>query len=148
MSRITEHSSYADGMLGPTMVLGAGLGLVFVPTALVILNRVNTGDTGAASSLNNVGQQVGGSIGLAVVGTVAWSAVASSMRSAAAAAAKTAVHVSGATAAVRRTQIYDHALATGFSRGFVVAAGFLALAMIIALAVVRVRRQDLAGTSR
>jgi EmrB/QacA subfamily drug resistance transporter len=145
MSRITQHSSYASGMLGPTLVLGAGLGLVFVPTALVILNRVNPGDTGAASSLNNVGQQVGGSIGLAVVGTVAWSAVASSIRSAQAAAAKTAVHVSGATATALRTQIYDHALATGFSRGFVVAAGFLALAMIIALAMVRVRRQDLAG---
>jgi EmrB/QacA subfamily drug resistance transporter len=145
MSRITEHSSYAGGMLGPTLVLGAGLGLVFVPTALVILNRVNPDDTGAASSLSNVGQQVGGSIGLAVVGTVAWSAVASSMRSAAAAAAKAGVHISGAKAAALRTQIYDHALATGFSRGFVVAAGFLALAMIIALVVVRVRRQDVAG---
>jgi len=54
-------------MLGPTLVLGAGLGLVFVPTSLVILNKVSADDAGAASSLNNVGQQVGGSIGLAIV---------------------------------------------------------------------------------
>lgn len=44
-----------------------------------------------------------------------------------------------------RTQSYHQALATGFSRGFVVSAGMLALALIVALAVVRVRRQDLAG---
>jgi EmrB/QacA subfamily drug resistance transporter len=139
LSRITEHSSYADGMLGPTLVLGAGLGLVFAPMSLVILNRVPADDAGAASTLPSVGQQVGGSIGLAVVGTVAWSAVASNLRSAA------AVHVSGAKAAALRIQSYHHALATGFSRGFVVSAGIIALATIIALVVVRVRRQDLAG---
>jgi EmrB/QacA subfamily drug resistance transporter len=145
LSRITEHSSYAGGMLGPTLLFGAGLGLEVVSASLVILNRVNAGDAGAASSLSNIGQQVGGSIGLAVIGTVAWSAVASSLRSAAAAAAKAGVHVSGAKAAALRTQVYHHALATGFSRGFLVSAGILALAMIIALAVVRVRRQDLSG---
>jgi predicted MFS family arabinose efflux permease len=145
LSRITEHSGYADGMLGPLLVFGAGLGLVFVPVSLVILNKVTASDAGAASSLNNVGQQVGGSIGLALLGTVAWSAVASSQRSATAAAAKARVHLSGARAAALRTQIYHHALATGFSRGFVVSAGILALAVIIALAVIRVRRQDMAG---
>jgi hypothetical protein len=102
-------------------------------------------DAGAASSLLNVGQQVGGSIGLAVVGTVAWSVVASSLRSQAAAAAKAGVHVSGAGAAALQTKAYDHALATGFSRGYLVSAGILALAAIIALAVIRVTRQDLSG---
>ena len=53
---------------------------------------MNNNDAGVASSLLNVGQQVGGSIGLAILGTVAWSAVASSVRSQAAAAAKAGVH--------------------------------------------------------
>src|SRR5665648_830088 len=35
---------------------------------------------GAASSLLNIGQQVGGSIGLAAIGTVAWTSVAHSVR--------------------------------------------------------------------
>jgi hypothetical protein len=70
-----------------------------VLVSLVGLTRVRNDDAGVASSLVNVGQQVGGSIGLAVVGTVAWSAVASSLRSAAAAAAKAGLHVSGAQAA-------------------------------------------------
>jgi EmrB/QacA subfamily drug resistance transporter len=145
LSRITEGSSYAGGMLGPTLILGAGLGLVFVPTSLVILNKVTASDAGAASSLNNVGQQVGGSIGLAVVGTVAWSAVASNLRSAQATAAKAGARLSGAEAAALRAEIYRHALATGFSRGFVVSAGILALILIIAVFMMRVSRRDLAG---
>ena len=145
LSRITEHSTFAGGMLGPELVLGAGLGPLFVLTFLVGLTKVNPGDTGVASSLVNVGEQVGGSIGLAVIGTVAWSAVASSLRSQAAAAAKAGVHATGARAAAVQARIYHHALATGFSRGYLVSAGVMALAVIIAVAVIRIRRQDLSG---
>ena len=145
LSRITEHSTFAGGMLGPEMVLGAGLGPLFVLIFLVGLTKVRNDDTGVASSLVNVGQQVGGSIGLAILGTVAWSAVASSLRSQAAAAASAGVHASGARAAALQTQIYDHALATGFSRGYLVSGGILVLAAIIALTMIRIRRQDLSG---
>jgi EmrB/QacA subfamily drug resistance transporter len=146
LSRITEHSTFAGGMLGPELVLGAGLGPLFVLIFLVGLTKVRDDDTGVASSLVNVGQQVGGSIGLAIVGTVAWSAVASSVRSQTAAAARAGVHATGAQAAALYARIYDHALATGFSRGYLVSAGVLVLAAIIALAVIRIRRQDLSGT--
>ena len=145
LSRITEHSTFVGGMLGPEMVLGAGLGPLFVLIFLVGLTKVSNNDAGVASSLVNVGQQVGGSIGLAVLGTVAWSAVASSLRSQAAAAARAGAHVSGASAAALQTQTYHHALATGFSRGYLVSAGVLVLAAIIALAVIRVSRQDPSG---
>ena len=80
LSRISEHSSYAGGLLGPMMLTALGLGLVFVPLSLVSLTKVGNADAGVASSMLNVGQQVGGSIGLAVLGTVAWSAVANSVR--------------------------------------------------------------------
>ena len=112
---------------------------------LIGLTKVRDNDTGVASSLVNVGQQVGGSVGLAVIGTVAWSAVASSLRSQAAAAARAGVHATGARAAAVQTQMYHHALATGFSRGYLVSAGVLALAAVIALAMIRVRPQDLSG---
>ncbi len=68
-------------LLGPLLIIAAGLGLLFVPMTLVALTKVRNEDTGVASSLLNVGQQVGGVIGLAILGTVAWSAVATSLRS-------------------------------------------------------------------
>ena len=124
LSRLTEHSSYAGGVLGPMMVTAAGIGLMFVPMSLVALTKVADADAGVASSLLNTGQQVGGSIGLAVLGTVAWSAVASSLRSGSA---------------------QNHALAYGFSRGFVVSAAITLLTLVVALVMLRVRREDLAG---
>jgi EmrB/QacA subfamily drug resistance transporter len=142
-SRITEHSTFAGGMLGPELIFGVGLGIVFVMTNLVGMTHVGDSDTGVASSLINVGRQVGGSIGLAIIGTVAWSAVASSLRSQAAAAARAGGHASAAVQA----QMYHHALATGFSRGFLVSAGMLVLAMVIAAAMIRVTRQGLSGVT-
>jgi len=37
LSRITEHSHYASGLLGPMMVTALGMGLLFVPVSLVAL---------------------------------------------------------------------------------------------------------------
>jgi EmrB/QacA subfamily drug resistance transporter len=91
LSRIGEHSSYADGLLGPMLVTAAGLGLLFMPAALVALSKVEDRDAGLASSLVNTGQQVGGSIGLALLGTVAWTVVADTARSSAAAARTAAI---------------------------------------------------------
>ena len=151
LSRVTEHSHYVSGLLGPMLLTGTGLGLLFVPLSLVSLTKVANNDTGVASSLLNVGQQVGGALGLAVLGTVAWSAVANSLRSqaaAAAAAAKTAtVHLSAAQAAALQKAAANHALATGFSKGYIVAAGIMALALVITLVTIRVRREDLSGVN-
>ncbi|MGH9057618.1 MAG: MFS transporter, partial [Acidimicrobiales bacterium] len=137
LSRLTEHSSFVGGVLGPMLLLGAGMGPLFVLLFLLGLTKVRDDDTGVASSMVNVAQQVGGAIGLAIVGTVAWSAVASNLRS--------ALHGSALTAATAHVQIYRHALATGFSGGYLVSAGVLAVALIVALVVVHVRRSDLSG---
>ena len=146
MSRITEHSHYASGPLGPTMVAGLGLGLIFVPLSLVALTKVADHDAGVASSLLNTGQQVGGSIGLAILGTVAWSAVVNSIHSQAAVAARHAsAHLTAAQQATLQKAITDHALATGFSKGYLVSAGIALLALIITVVAIRVKREDLAG---
>ena len=79
-SRLTEHAGYVSHLLGPQLVSSFGLGLVFVPLALVSLRNVAEQDSGVASSLLNTAQQVGGAIGLALLGTVAWTTVADSVR--------------------------------------------------------------------
>jgi EmrB/QacA subfamily drug resistance transporter len=146
LSRITEHATYASGVLGPTMLIGAGAALLFVTLSLVALNRVPEADSGVASSLLNTGQQLGGSIGLALLGTVAWTVVAHTSVHAAAAAAGAGhpVHPGGPLASA----IYRHALATGFARGFLVAAGIALLTLAINITVIRIRRADLVGAEQ
>ncbi len=138
LSRVSEHSTYAGGILGPMIVTAFGLGFVFVPMNLTALVKVDEHIAGIASSLLNTGQQVGGSIGLAVLGTVAWSTFAGNLRSQHIAAARSGQHLS-------LPAMTDHALAAGFSRGLLVAAGIMLLTLIITMATIRVRRADLAG---
>jgi EmrB/QacA subfamily drug resistance transporter len=145
LSRITEHASYPGAVLGPMLVIAAGLGLLFVPVTLVAMSGVADAESGVAASLRNTGQQVGGSIGLAVLGTVAWTVVASSIHAqtarAAAAAARASQPARPGQAAL--TAIYRHALAAGFSRAFLVMAGIMLLALVITIAAIRVKRADL-----
>ena len=139
LSQVSEHSTYAGGLLGPMMLTGLGMGLTFVPLSLVSLAGVGNDDAGIAASLLNVGQQVGGSVGLAILGTVAWSAVASNLRSASAAAGGS--HLSQAAQAA----MSNHALAYGFGRGYLVSAGIALLALVVSLIFIRVKKSDLAG---
>jgi hypothetical protein len=146
-SRLTEHAGYASQLLGPQLISSFGLGLVFVPLALVALHNVAEQDSGVASSLLNAAQQVGGAIGLALLGTVAWTAVADSVRTQVAAAAGPDLSNTAKPGPPPPASIYDHALTVGFSRGFAVAAGIGLLALLIAIATIRVRRQELSGAA-
>jgi EmrB/QacA subfamily drug resistance transporter len=154
LSRITEHSSYAGGLLGPMLVTALGLGMLFMPVPLVALSKVADRDAGLASSLVNTGEQVGGSIGLAILGTVAWTVAADTVRNSVAAARATAARVMAVGDPVKpaasqlarlRKAITDHALATGFSRGFEVSAAIMALALVLAIVMIRATRDDVAG---
>jgi hypothetical protein len=88
-----------------------------------------------AASLLNAGRQIGGSIGLAVLGTVAWTVVADGARADAAAAR-----------AASWQAVYRHAMAAGFDRAFLVASGIALLIVVVTIAVIRVRRADLNGS--
>ncbi len=70
LSRISASSGYVDGLLGPIMVFAAGMGCLFVPLTLTAVSGVEERESGAASGLLNVMQQVGGSLGLSILVTV------------------------------------------------------------------------------
>jgi hypothetical protein len=151
LSHISVHTSYLTGLLIPMLVTASGLGMLFVPLSLVALTKVEHNDAGIASSLLNTGQQVGGAIGLAALGSVTWTAVAGSIKhqvASATAAAARAGHPLPAPkpGATVPASILHEALVTGISRGFVVAAGIAALALVIVIATIRLSRDDIAAT--
>ncbi|MFF0450862.1 MFS transporter [Streptomyces sp. NPDC004609] len=69
-------SSYAGGILPPLLVLGFGLGLIYAPAIDLATYRVAEDDAGVASAAVNTTQQVGGSLGIAVLNTLAAGAAA------------------------------------------------------------------------
>ncbi|HTL11736.1 MAG TPA: DHA2 family efflux MFS transporter permease subunit [Bdellovibrionota bacterium] len=66
---IDVNTSIGDIIIA-TLVRGVGIGLVFTPVTAVALNSVPKRSAGAASSVMNLIQQVGGSVGIAMLATV------------------------------------------------------------------------------
>lgn len=77
LTGISLHSSYASDILGPLILLGAGLGMVFAPALASATYGVQVRDAGVASATANTAQQVGGSIGTALLNSIAASVVTS-----------------------------------------------------------------------
>ncbi len=74
LTRLGVHSGYAAAILGPLLVTAAGLGLVIAPAVNTGTFGMAQSDAGVASATINVGQQLGGSIGTALLNTMAASA--------------------------------------------------------------------------
>jgi EmrB/QacA subfamily drug resistance transporter len=76
LTRIGLHSGYASAVLGPLMVAGLGFGFTIAPSMNTGTFGVEPQDAGVASATLNTGQQIGGSIGTALLNTIFASAVA------------------------------------------------------------------------
>ncbi|GAB3071634.1 MFS transporter [Phycicoccus sp. Root101] len=116
LSRMSETSSYWS-ILVPLVLLGLGNGTAFVPLTGASLHEVEPQHAGAASGLVNVTQQVGGSLGLALLVTVFGTA----SRHAAAAP-------SHGRSVVEQSQ---HVFVAGASTALTVAAGLLLLTVVV-----------------
>lgn len=71
LSRISADGSFLGDLLGPTVVVGLGLGAAFVQLTGAAVAGVPTADAGSAGGLVNTTRQIGGALGLAVLGTLA-----------------------------------------------------------------------------
>jgi MFS family permease len=68
----TDHVT-TWGLVGPLLVYGFGMGLFIVPAFDTIIAAVTDAELGSASGVLNALQQLGGAIGVAVLGTVFFS---------------------------------------------------------------------------
>lgn len=74
LTRISLDSSYVTVVLPALLVMGAGLGGVMAPSMNTATANVSPSDAGVASATVNTSQQIGGSIGTALLNTLASSA--------------------------------------------------------------------------
>jgi EmrB/QacA subfamily drug resistance transporter len=129
LTRIGVHSSYASAVLGPLLVSGAGIGLSMPPSMNTGTFGVARSDAGVASATLNVGQQLGGSIGTALLNTIATSA----------AAAYAASHLvpSVASSAAGRAALQASAAVHGYTTAFWWTAGIFAGGAVVCGALFR-----------
>jgi hypothetical protein len=76
LTGLTVHSGYAAVVLPATLLVGAGLGSVFATGFSLATLGVEADDAGVASAAVNTMQQVGGSVGTALLNTLAATAAA------------------------------------------------------------------------
>jgi EmrB/QacA subfamily drug resistance transporter len=74
LAQIGTHSTYVGHILPGLLVLGAGLGLVFAPAFNTATLGIDRDDSGVGSATVNTAQQIGGSLGTALLNTVATTA--------------------------------------------------------------------------
>jgi EmrB/QacA subfamily drug resistance transporter len=76
-TRVTVDSAYASHVLPGLLLMGVGLGLVLAPAMSTATAGVDPSDAGIASAMVSTGQQVGGSVGTALLSSISASAVSS-----------------------------------------------------------------------
>lgn len=70
LTGVTPDSSYAGDLLPGLLVMGVGFGLIMAPAFETATHGVAPGDAGAASAMVNTSQQIGGSLGTALLSTM------------------------------------------------------------------------------
>src|SRR3954464_5083203 len=121
LTQVSGHGDYVSHVLPALVILAIGLGMSFVPITIAATTGVAPQDSGLASGLLNTTQQVGGSLGLAILSTVSSARV---------------THALDAGAAV------PAALTHGFKGAFIVGAILCASGAALALVLLPRRERD------
>ncbi|WP_037606270.1 MFS transporter [Streptacidiphilus rugosus] len=129
LTQISVGGSYATHVLPALLMLGFGMGLVFMPAMNLATRGVKPQDAGVASAMVSTSQQIGGAIGTSLLSTIANNATTNYVHSHAA-----QVHSQAAGA-----QLKLAAMVHGFSTAYWIAAGLLALAALSAGLLVNAR---------
>ena len=136
LTRIGADSSYVTHVLPSEILISFGMSSTFVPTASTALIGVEPRDAGIASAVLNTAQQVGGSLGLAVLTTIFTSALNGWISDH---PVPDGLQPTPEQLAAGQAE----AAVTGYHAAFASAAGILALALITAIFLVKAKKEDL-----
>jgi EmrB/QacA subfamily drug resistance transporter len=125
LTRIDITGDFWGTVLPGELVLGLGIGLIFVPLGAVALQGVHPRDAGVASAVVNASQQVGASLGVAALSAVALQA----------ATAYVTRHLTSPAALlsaefVNQVKVHSYQVTLFWAAGFFAVAGLVVLALI------------------
>ncbi len=126
LTQITPTSAYVTSVLPAIVVMSLGMGFVFVPLSATALFGVRDHDAGVASAVLNSAQQIGGSLGTALLNTIAATATASYL------------------VANAGPESLPDALVTGYTTAFWVSAGLLLAAALVVAVTLTATKHSLA----
>jgi EmrB/QacA subfamily drug resistance transporter len=120
LSGVGPQTGYAPWLLAAYLMLGAGGGMAFLPLLVISMSEVPMADAGLASGFSNVAMQIGGALGLAVMG---------------------AISTGRAQALVAQGEGASTALTGGYQLAFLLAAACVAAGLAVVLMVLRTTTQ-------
>ena len=127
LTRLSPTSTYAGDVLPSLLVLGLGMGTIFAPAFGTATLGVKRNEAGVASAMVNTSQQVGGSVGTALLSTLFASSAAAFARS------HPTLHGLAAAASIH-----------GYTTAFWWAAGIFGVGLVIAVLVFPMRVRPVA----
>ena len=146
LSRLDVSSTYVGGILIPMVIFSVGMGFMFVPLTMLAVSKVSDDESGAASSLLNVMQQVGGSLGLSVLvtvyGTVARTQTKKLLPQFQASKPSQAVQQVFAQTGVLPGKLGHLVLAKGASAAFAVAVLFSVVSVVVSFVGIKAGKDD------
>ncbi|MFJ7276139.1 MFS transporter [Kitasatospora sp. NPDC098663] len=120
LTRMTVDGPWAGTVLPAELLLGSGMGLVFMPSMNLATLGVSPREAGAASATINSAQQVGGSFGTALLNTVAASATASFL----------ATRIASSPVVRAQATVHGYVVANWVSTGVLLLAALIAFRVI------------------
>src|SRR5580658_2529824 len=126
LAQLSPHTGYAAGVLGPIILAAVGLGMVIAPVINTGTFGVAPQDAGVASATVTVGQQLGASVGTALLNTIFTGAVTTYL----------AAHVTAARL-IGRPALTGLALSHGYDTAFWWTAGLFAAGAVVGGALLR-----------
>jgi hypothetical protein len=123
--------------------MAVGMGFAFVPLTLTAIQNIKREDSGIASALLNTTQQLGGSLGLAILVTVSTSFTTSSINKYLNSHhLPSSANSSNYSGTIPHIPFVQNAVTYGFTRAFIVAAGLALFASIIAAIFIRTAKPE------
>jgi EmrB/QacA subfamily drug resistance transporter len=137
LTQITPETSYLTHVLPSLLIMSSGMALVFIPLTSTALHGVGNRDTGVASAMINTSQQVGGSLGTALLNTVAATAAVSHIK---------ANNEVGITVPGLAEKLYPYGMTHGYTVAFTVSAALLFAGAVVLFFFINIGKDSLVET--